>query len=207
MCKRFFKDVETKFNEKRYKKSIEKSNIKEFKPSNDENFNGIMHYLTSKANGNIHDHGTIEITSNSIYETDSNGSYFPRNLVDYQNDNIYLSKDDGEAFVCFDFKDKSFQISSYSIKSRNKSAYNVHLKNWAIEVSVDGKDWEEIDSHENYSELNGSGIKSRFNINNSKMKFYHFLKIRQTGNSWWSGDKHNYVGFSLFEIYGKLQEP
>lgn len=52
-----------------------------------------------------------------------------KNLVDYQNGgNEYLSNDDGGAFVCFDFKDKSFMATSYSIKTRSKSKNDIKIK-------------------------------------------------------------------------------
>lgn len=73
---------------------------------NDE-FIGIMRYLTDKAGGNIHDKGVIEITSNS-YQGDGN---HPKNLVDYQSiNNMYASKDQKDGHICFDFKDKQIQI-------------------------------------------------------------------------------------------------
>ena len=68
----------------------------------------------------------------------------PKNLVDYQSSNYYHSLNNGNAFVCFDFKDKLIQISNYSIQSRNYDKNSIHLKNWVIEISENGQNWEEI---------------------------------------------------------------
>lgn len=106
-----------------------------------------MKYLSDKTGGNIDINGTIEITSNSTY----NG-YHPRNLVDYYDSKIYQSDDrEGKDFICFDFKDKSVNLSSYTIKSNSNYTSNsrYNLKSWSIEVSNDGENWDEIDRHIN----------------------------------------------------------
>ena len=190
ICDRFFKSKQE--NENRY---IENKQITEFKPKEDEDFNGIFRYLTNKTGGNIHDNKTIEISSNSI-----SGSCHPKNSLDYQNSNIYHSNYDKETYVCIDFKDKSVQISSYSIKSASGNL--VHLKNWSIEVSENGQNWTEIDSRSNDSALNGCGNKARFDIKKPQNGFYRFMRLRETGDEW----NGNIIGFELFELYGKLKE-
>ena len=190
ICDRFFKSKQE--NENRY---IENKQITEFKPKEDEDFNGIFRYLTNKTGGNIHDNKTIEISSNSI-----SGSHHPKNSLDYQNNNCYISNNDKETYVCIDFKDKSVQISSYSIKSASGNL--VHLKNWSIEVSENGQNWTEIDSRSNDSALNRCSNKARFDIKKPQNGFYRFMRLRKTGEEW-NGD---YVGFELFELYGQLKE-
>lgn len=76
-----------------------------------------MCFLTKKkTGGNLHDNGTIEITSNSII---SDPYYHPKNLVDYQQTTAYKSSKNTESIVCFDFKDQKIQPTSYSIRSSN----------------------------------------------------------------------------------------
>lgn len=91
---------------KRYKK-----NINEFKYEQGKEFDGILRYLSSESNGNIHDNGTINISSNSIYDNDD--SYHKKNLVDYQNNIYYESKNEQNVLIYFDFKDKEIQLSNY----------------------------------------------------------------------------------------------
>lgn len=166
-------------------------------------FDGIMNYLTKETGGNIHDNGTIEITSNSI--NSDNISNHPKNLVDYQEDNLYCSKDAGEAIICFDFKDKMIQLTNYSIKSYNCGKNWSHLKNWVIEVSNNGNTWEEIDRHDDDKALNGENIIATFNITKPD-GFYRFVRLRQTGPSWSKhSTNHNLIVFPFIEFYGKLK--
>lgn len=133
--------------------------FKEFKPEND----GIMHYLTKQTGGNIHNNGTIQITSNSIC-----GGHQPRNLVDYNNNNLYYSQNDKDIFVCFDFKKRRIQLSHYSIKSYVNSQNSDHLRNWMIEASNDGKSWIEIDRHPDDPTLNGPSKEKTFKVSNKR---------------------------------------
>ena len=167
--------------------------VKEFKYSEFEKFNGIMNFLSKETGGNINDNGTVEISSNSIIS-----DFHPKNLVDYDKNNYYHSNDEGDAFICFDFKDKLIQLSSYSIKTNNSKAFGTHLKNWIIEVSNDGLNWKEIDRHESDSSLNGPNFIANFMIQQEQNDFYRFIRLKQTGNSWYSHCNQNY--FILYFI-------
>lgn len=72
-------------------------------------FDGIIKYLTEKTGGNIPDNGTIEDSSNSI-----KGEL--NRVVDHQKTSAYCSKDDG-AILCFDFKSRRINLTSYSMLS------------------------------------------------------------------------------------------
>ena len=187
-------------NTKEKERYLDKS--KEFKYSKDSPFEGILRYLTKKTGSNIHDNGTIEITSNSI-----NGSYHPKRLVDYESTSDYDSLDDGGAYVCFDFKDKQIQLTDYTMKSNGDNPNGRHLKNWNIEVSNDGKEWKTIDEHKDDPTLNGSNIVGSFQIQKPDNEFHSFVRLHQTGNSWWSSNNHNRFFFYFIEFYGKLKEP
>ena len=178
------------------------NDILDFELQEEKDFNGIMKFLADETSGNIHDNGTINITSNSI-----NSDHHPKNLVDYQNNNFYHSKDDGNAIICFDFKDKSVQLSAYTIQSYDINANWGHLKNWVIEESNDAKNWIEIDCHCDDSTLNGPNIVASFKIpDNENLQFCRFIRMRQTGNSWFYTGNHNYVYFPYIEFYGKLKQ-
>ena len=196
ICERLLEKV-TPSNKERYNVKC-----KEFKHQANNEFHGIMRYLTDETNGNIHENGTIEITSNSIVNDDM--SYHPKSAVDYQKDNFYFSKDDLEdATVCFDFKDKSIQLSEYTIKTFNGGENHDHLRNWVVEVSNDNEKWEIVDRHENDSTLRGRNIIATFKAKETS-NFYRFVRIRQTGKSW--NDSYYFI-FYFIEFYGKLKEP
>ncbi|KAK8841528.1 hypothetical protein M9Y10_027149 [Tritrichomonas musculus] len=179
---------------------------REFKLEEGRELDGILKYLTKKTGGNIHDNGTIEITSNSIYN--DNNSLHPKNLVDFEKTNVYESKNQPDIFVCFDFKDMQIQLSDYSIKSGGDGQNGWHLRNWAIEVSNDGKSWEEVDRHSNDSTLNGSYITSSYKISNERKEFYRYVRIHQTGISWngHPNSQYYYVEMCCFELFGKIEE-
>ena len=181
-----------------------KLKYKKFKIEKGHEFEGIMRYLSKKTNGNIHDNGTIEITSNSLF----NNNYQPRNVVDYENDNYYCSKNEENVFVLFDFKDKLIQLTNYSIRTHSDGKNHGNLKNWIIEASKDGEKWEEIDRRSNDSSLNEPNSTSTFNVKKGNNKFYRFIRLRQTGYSWDGYPSYNryYQGFRFIEFFGKLQE-
>ena len=205
ICSRFYKLEEKKKTKISLKEEKETSlrhyiDIKDFNYLKGKEFQGIMSYLTMKTGGNIHENGTIKITSNSINYRDQS----PKNLVNYDNDSYYCSKDDGDAYVCFDFKDKSIQLRSYTIKSRDHDENNGHLKNWVIEVSNDGKLWKEKDCHIDDPVLNGKSIIAVFDVDQDD-EFYRFVRIRQTGNSWSRYGNHNRIYFPFIEFFGKIK--
>lgn len=174
----------------------------EFRYTKGKDFEGIMHHLSEETQNNIHDDGIIEITSNSILSN----IYHPKNLVDFHEKNYYHSKDDGGAYVCFDFKDKLVQLSSYSIKSMNNNVHYSHLKNWVMEVSNDEKTWRIVDSHINDPILDEPGVVVNFAIRKKNIDFHRFIRIRQNGNSWDPRTNHNFIGFYFIEFFGKLIE-
>lgn len=203
ICRRLFKSkLKNKLNCKPSRYIEKVPNFKEFKPGEGNEFNGIMRYLTEKTGGNIHVNNTIEITSNSY-------CIHPMNLVDYESDNIFHSKNEKDIFICFDFKDKLVQVSSYSIKSHPYGPNNGHLANWVIEVSKDGSNWEEIDRHYDDQTLNNSNVIATFDVSNEKNDFYQFVRLKQTGYSW-NGypNSNSYLFYFYFiEFFGKLIEP
>ena len=171
----------------------------EFRHKEGEEFKGIMRHLTEETGGNIDDNGTIEITSNSIYNSSCN----PRNIVDYQSSNYYETDCDVNSEICFDFKDKEIQITCYSLKSDGRGQNGNHLKSWVVEVSNDHQKWDEIDKRENNSILNGANLIGTFDTKENK-SFYRFVRLRQTGKSWCD---NYYTAIASIEFYGKMKHP
>lgn len=175
-----------------------KKDVKFFKYKEGSELNGIFRFLTDKTKGNIHDNGTIEITSNSILSDDH-----PRNLVDYENDNFYQCEDRPNAYVCFDFKKMSVHLTNYTIKNGD-SLRHFYLRNWAVEVSLDGQNWTEIDHHENDPILNGAFNSHTFTVS-EKDGFYRFVRLRLFNKNW-STESHKFtVWFPFIEFFGKLK--
>lgn len=195
LCSTFRKQRENECKEE----SRYKTNSMKFEYSKGKEFDGIINYLTKKTCGNVHDNGTIIITTNNL-----NSNAPPKNLVDYGKDNYFNPRntDLKGSFVCFDFKDKLVQLTSYSIKSH----FCLNLRNWKVEVSKEGKTWETVDNHVDDSTLKKTNTISTFNISPSRTDFYRFIRLTETGCCWF--DTTRYDGtFSKIEFFGQLQEP
>lgn len=192
------KNNDTKMNEKRYIKQ----HFDEFIYNEGKEFDGIMKHLTVQTGGNIHDNKTIEITSSQP----TNSQFVCKNVVDYDNNNCYGSKDYlKESFICFDFKNKKIQLSDYSIMS-SSSRYDGFLKNWIIEVSNDGENFIEIDRRSDNSQLNGFKKFATFTVQKKSKEFYRFVRLRTTGESWHNSYSCKIKNFiQAIEFFGKLQ--
>ena len=158
-------------NEERYTAVVD-----EIKHAEGQEFNGIMRHLTDEAGGNIHDSGTVNITSNSI----SGSSCHPKNLVDYQHTSCYASNRDSNTFLCFSV---AVNLTSYTMQSNKNSNGSNNIKNWVIEASNDKQSWEEIDSHQKDLSLRGPNIIHPFTIKKQNNNFYRYIRLRQTGEN------------------------
>lgn len=138
--------------------TLRKSKVIYFEHKKGDEFNGIVKFLTEKAGGNIHYKGVVEITSNSINDSSHN----PKNVFDFQQNNLYNSKNEPNASICIDFKDKLIELSNYTIKTGTDGPNGVNLTNWITEASSDGKSWEKIDEHTDDASLFGKDIANNF---------------------------------------------
>ncbi|KAK8839282.1 hypothetical protein M9Y10_032214 [Tritrichomonas musculus] len=173
-------------------------NIKSFLYKEGQELNGIFRYLKQKTGQNIHDNGTISISTNTFHSR-----HHPKNLVDLDTNNCYWTGNTSiNAWVCFDFKNMKVEISSYSINSDNRNPGGSQIKNWVLEVSNDEKNWTEIDEHSNYDGLNGNNIIKTFNVKPNN--FSRFVRIRQTGDYY--GYPNVFLVIKSIEFYGKLSE-
>lgn len=159
-----------------------------------------MKFLSDKTGWNIHDNGTIEITSNSIFDDDND--YHPKHLANYGSNDYYKSKGDKLSNICFDFKDIKILLNGYSIKSGSNGSNSYHLRIWVIEVSNDAKKWEIVDSHSNESSLNGAEKFVTYKTEEKNNNFYRYIQIRQTDVSLDDSFKSY---FRFIEFYGKMK--
>lgn len=162
---------------------------------NESEFNGIIKYLTTKTGGNIHDNGTIEVTTNSLCKGQE-----PKYLLNFDYNGDYNASPNKKAWVCFDFKDKKIKITNYSIKSNCNGPNQFHLKSWILEVSNDGQNWTKIDERKNCQEVNGPKKTGTFSVQAND--FSRYVRLNQTEPSW----NNAHVWFYYMEFYGYLLE-
>ena len=158
-------------------------------------FNGIFRHLTEKTGGNIHNNGTIEVTSNSYCS-----SWEPWNLLDFDKENGYCANGTWDVWICFDFKEAKVKITNYSIKSINGNNGNSHhLKSWIIEVSDDGKKWTTIDEQKESQKLKGVDLTETFDVRPNE--FSRYVRFKNTAEPWGGID----LWFNSLELYGHLK--
>lgn len=167
-----------------------------FVPGSDQSFDGIINYLEIKTGGNIHDNGTIEVTSNSILESGCH----PKKLLQSSDDYYATKRGDKNAWVCFDFKNMEIEITDYRIK-RGPSC---NIKNWIFEISNDGNNWTTIDQHFNCDDLEIKTSIKTFKV--QKNHFSRFCRIRHCGE-FCNYLSRNTMETSRIEFYGKLKKP
>lgn len=182
--------------------NYDKLEVFKYQPGSE--FEGIIKSLTTKTGGNIHNNGTIKITTNSQY-----ANCVPQNMLDFdsgdiKNELIYHSDNIENTIVCFDFKNRFVRLSNYSIMS--KSCYESCLRNWVIEASNDEKIWVTIDTKVDNNLLNGERNIHTFNIEQKNSDFYRFIRLRQTGKSWRENGTQFYISIYQIEFFGALRE-
>ena len=203
ICKRLIHPDQLEDKPKRYNcKSSKKIIVKKHENGNE--FNGIFHYLTTKTGGNIHENGTIKITSDSVFQKN-----YPQYLVEFNSSNHYESATLTNVSITFDLINVKVLLESYSLKSLNKNINSgSHIRNWVIEVSNDAYSWKIVDEHKDDPALNGPDKIATFEINKVN-SFYRYIRFRNTGQTWGRNNNAytNFVGLDKLEIYGKLKLP
>jgi hypothetical protein len=117
-------------------------------------------------------------------------------------DTFYLSKNERDQWISYDFCKSRIKPTHYSIRSRYDSAPGRNnLRSWVIEGSIDGSNWIEIDRRDNNNELNGKNISGQFAI--SHPDEFRMIRLRQTGKN---HAGHDHLTFSAFEIFGTFLE-
>lgn len=160
---------------------------------------GMFAYLRSKSHGsNIVDANLISITAAAINEqVDSDVRY----LVDLNINSYYVSKDEENQWIKFDFRDRIAEVHCYTIKT-NLNGGNDHLRNWVIEVSNNDQDYSQITREENNVTLNAPGNLVVYRILGRAIPG-RYVRIRQTGMNW---AQRNLLVIAQMEFFGILIE-
>jgi hypothetical protein len=157
-------------------------------------FQGILHHLTAKCGGNIHTKGLVAITASSTFS--DCGSV--ETIVDFHKPSAWVSVDVPNSWVMFDFKEANVAIEGYSITSGSSSQW---LEAWETEASNDGRSWVSIERRST-QDLEGSNVTQFSECNRPSLRFYRFVRIRQTSLNG-SGRSHMEIG--NIEFFGRLR--
>lgn len=155
-------------------------------------FEGVFHYV-QKSNCQLNKN--IKVSSSTVLGQ----NHGPENSLNNSNSDYFATQNLPNQYFLINLLDKELIFRGYSLETCEWNEGNEHLKNWIVEVSEDGKNWIEVDRHENENILNQKNATCHFNVENAlKCKF---IKIRQIGKNW-AGN--NYLSFKSIEIFGAL---
>jgi hypothetical protein len=117
-----------------------------------DSWNGIFAHLTAEAHGNIAEMGMIKLSGNSV---DRPREIDLPKVVDFTWKKCWISKQDEEPHIQFDFLKSQVIVTHYSIRTYASPKGFSHLKSWKLIGRVPPGDWIEIDAQEGNDELNG----------------------------------------------------
>ncbi|KAK8897954.1 hypothetical protein M9Y10_000198 [Tritrichomonas musculus] len=162
-------------------------------------FKGVINQLTEEYGGNVYDKNIVYVTSSSCI-----AGCEPRNVVNFNDDEkIFISGNEPNSWLKYDFKSRKVRPNYYSIKSCYYKKGVDHPMNWVIEGSNSdlSNDWTILDSRNNINSLDESNAVQMFSIQKAS-QFYRYLRIRQTGPN--SYNRHH-LEISALEYFGAIQ--
>jgi hypothetical protein len=157
-------------------------------------WSGLISYLTELCCGNVHAKGLVAISCSS------NSSNQCSDVVNYDWNNYWHTTNSPNGWIQFDFKDRLVSLSHYALKSDGEGSY--HLLQWALQGSVDGNSWTDLDRR-NTQELNGKYVTKIFPCDqgesSSTPHFYRYIRLMSTGTNSYGND---YLLLGNFECFG-----
>lgn len=166
------------------------NNTKVFPYEENREFKGIINYL--QENRNISNE--INITASSVYNNRK-----PENVVLFEQDKNFCSKNIQNSWLCFDFTSHFVIPTSYTFKKGNKYCYPT---GWIIEGSNDSDTWDKIDEQIDPPFTDEIDCVT-FYISNKFPKKFRFIRIKSTKSS--SNNSYHLI-IESFEIYGTFIE-
>ena len=169
---------------------------------------GIVNFLMTAFRKASHGR-PVHVTASSV--VCPGDCYHPRNVATFAYSSpIFMSKDEPDSWVCYDFINFRVIPTSYSVRSISSGPGSAHPKSWVIEVSNDRYTWTEIDRRENSQELNGKYKTRNFAISPVLSECFRFIRLRQTGPNHKGTNELTIVSLELFGTLSKahkIEEP
>jgi hypothetical protein len=156
-------------------------------------WSGLISHLTELSGGNVHAKGLVAIGCSS------NGHNECWDVVNYDWNSYWCTRNSPNEWIQFDFKDRRVSLSHYALKSDGNGH---HLLQWALQGSVDGNSWTDLDRR-NTQELNGDYVTKIFPCeqreSSSTPHFYRYIRLMQTGKD---SQGRDYLELANFECFG-----
>jgi hypothetical protein len=157
---------------------------------------GIISGLTRRFGGHVHSQGIVMVTSNSAEY--SSGA--PPCAADVNPENAYCSAGKPGAWICYDFKGRTIRPTAYALRFRS-GGWSGSMDTWAIEGSMNGADWVELDRQVGVTGIDGkNAIRFWFLRKVQEVRWIRLklINFRSPGNT--------HVILSFFELFGELLE-
>jgi mRNA-degrading endonuclease YafQ of YafQ-DinJ toxin-antitoxin module len=147
---------------------------------------GVIHYLFQK-----------EKCSLLIQASDTLPPHSVEHLLTFDNSEYWNSGSSDDVFIIFQFLTKKIKMSKYLLRG----AYSLSLRNWKLEGSGDGNNWETIDGRSNQFSFTHHVQMSQFDCQSNS--FYSHFKLThfQTRK-----DFPNMLGLSFVEFGGEVMD-
>ena len=163
-------------------------------------FKGILFFLKEKFGDDLIKNKIIEISTKKTNVGE------PILVLPPGTDKWWISSDDINSYLKFDFKKFNISLIGYSLKSSNANFQNFkrnNPKSWKIEGSNDDINYILIHEEQN----NNDFVNNKYFIylECSKSEYYRYIKISQIDNHWDSIPKHNFFLLSGIEFFGELK--
>jgi hypothetical protein len=160
---------------------------------------GIIAGLTRQAGGNVAEKGVIAITASGCIDS---SRFAPKFAADLMNDSVFVSGNEPNQWIAYDFLERRVRITHYTLRSRFDGWINSNNpKSWVIEISLDGQGWTEIDRKEDNGDLNGTNLVKSYELGAEAEA--RVVRIRQIGPT--HSGKH-FLTISGFELFGAIVE-
>jgi hypothetical protein len=140
----------------------------------------------------------VLISASSVYG-DNDAAYGWKHVVDHGTKGFFSSKEERNAYIQFDFKDKRISPTFYTLQSRDLLEGH-HMKSWVLQGSVDGESWVLLDEHEDSTDFHGKAFATVTYLVETTEEF-RILRVAQMGVTTYGT---HYLQMSAFEVFGTL---
>jgi hypothetical protein len=111
------------------------------------------------------------------------------------------SKNHPNSWVTFDFTGTGRRLNLWKYEIQTWNSDVGHLNQWVVEVSGDGRTWEELDRRASVTQLNRPSSRCCFKCRPHDST-YSYLRITQTGKN---SSGMDILNLTRVEFYGELQ--
>lgn len=162
-----------------------------------EPLNGVFYFLKNKNKKEIAKHQIINVIPSSCSVRD------PKAIIDSNQPEVFQTEDRANQWIAFEFRDMKMKVTSYTLQSYYNGKPNfANPKNWILEGSDDGREWVEMDRHEDCPDLNNKNAIQNYKIKGD-FKEFKYIRVKQIGKNWANKDQ---LTLSKVELFGDLYE-